>query len=178
MSFPSFASGEVLTAADMNAVGMWKVGNGSFTNAGSFDIIGFSSDYDNYQLVMNIGGHSGLAGLTAQLFSGATARATNYYGQQFLTTFTGVSGIYNTRNNASTFCFPDCAVSPKTLVNANISGISNGTFNMTHLSMDNGNVGAWFGGYSNFSATNSFDKIRVTGSVNVTGTWYLYGMRK
>jgi hypothetical protein len=34
MSFPSFASGEVLTAADMNAVGLWRVTNCTVTSVG------------------------------------------------------------------------------------------------------------------------------------------------
>jgi hypothetical protein len=178
MTFPVFSAGEVLRAQDMNAVGMWRVGGGSFTNVASFDIVGFSSDYDNYQLVLNVGGHSGVVGLTAQLFQGATVRNANYYGQQFLTTYTGTTGVFNTRNNASTFCFPDANVAPRTLVNAWISGVGNGTFNMNHISMDSANVGAWFGGYSNFAATNSFNQIRVTGTGNVSGAWYLYGMRK
>jgi hypothetical protein len=158
--------------------GLQLVGNGVFTNVASFDVVGFSSDYENYQFVMNIGGHSGVAGVTAQLFQGATVRNANYYGQQFLTTYTGTTGVFNTRNNAANFAFPDCTVVPKTLVNANISGVGNGVFNINHVSMDNANVGAWFGGYSNYAATNSFDRIRITGSQNVTGSWYLYGLRK
>jgi hypothetical protein len=158
--------------------GLQKVGNGTFTNVGSFDILGFSSDYENYQLVMNVRGQTAVAGLTAQLFQGETARNTNYYGQQFLVTYTSSTGVFNTRNNASNFAFPDCTMAPRTLVNANISGVGNETFNINHVSMDNANVGAWFGGYSNYAATNSFDRIRVTGTVNITGTWYLYGLRK
>jgi hypothetical protein len=54
MSFPSFASGEVLTAADMNAVGMWKVAGASFsgiTTGAPLDVNSvFSSDYTNYLL--------------------------------------------------------------------------------------------------------------------------------
>lgn len=56
MSFPSFATGEVLTAADMNAVGMWHLG--TFTASGTSralicDNI-FTSDYDNYRVVLRM----------------------------------------------------------------------------------------------------------------------------
>jgi hypothetical protein len=67
---------------------------------------------------------------------------------------------------------------PKTLISANISGTTDGRFNVTHLSMDNANVGAWFGGYSNYNATNSFDMIRITGGVNISGNYQLMGIRK
>ena len=59
MSFPSFASGEVLTAADMNAVGLWKVG--SFTASAQTTLTCdnvFTSDYDNYKIVVKMGGTS------------------------------------------------------------------------------------------------------------------------
>jgi hypothetical protein len=178
MPVPDFSPGEVLTAAAMDSIGLWLVGGASFANVGSFDVTGFSSDYENYELVMNVGGHAGTAALTAQLFQGATARNANYYGAQFLITYTGTTGVFNAKNNDANFAFPDCTISPKTLIKADISGVGNGTFNVTHISFDNANTGSWFGGYSNYTATNSFDRIRVTGTANISGSWYLYGRRK
>jgi hypothetical protein len=65
MSYPSFATGEVLTAADMNAVGMWKItptvsGTGMsvvnnevvMSNVTDGEIRGiFSSNYRHYRLI-------------------------------------------------------------------------------------------------------------------------------
>ena len=46
---PDFSSGAVLTAAQMNSVGLWKVGNGTLSGS-STDIVGcFSSNYDVYK---------------------------------------------------------------------------------------------------------------------------------
>jgi hypothetical protein len=54
MSFPSFATGEVLTAADMNAVGLWKVAEFSTTSGVAVTSpTVFSSVYDNYRIVIS-----------------------------------------------------------------------------------------------------------------------------
>jgi len=51
MSFPSFSTGEVLTAADMNAVGMWHLGTVSFSGATQVDFLNvFSSSYQTYRI--------------------------------------------------------------------------------------------------------------------------------
>jgi hypothetical protein len=55
MTFPSFSSGEVLRAADMNAVGMWLIGSTTFTNTATPFINGcFTSDYQNYLVKVNL----------------------------------------------------------------------------------------------------------------------------
>ena len=80
MTFPSFSVGEDLTAADMNAVGLWRVtptsvsGTGTsiasngdviITNGGSnFTVNGaFSSSYSNYKLLFRDFRSSGNTGL-------------------------------------------------------------------------------------------------------------------
>ena len=62
MSFPVFASGDVLNASDMNGVGLWLVKSQDVPAGGtSFTVTGaFSADYRNYRIVFdNIGGASG-----------------------------------------------------------------------------------------------------------------------
>ncbi len=55
MSFPSFSTGEVLTAADMNAVGMWLVKSVTVgTGVSSVPVTScFSADYDSYRIVIS-----------------------------------------------------------------------------------------------------------------------------
>lgn len=78
MSFPVFASGDVLNASDMNAVGLWlvktqAVGSGvtSVTVTGAF-----SADYDNYRILYSGGVGSTLITLNLKL----GASTTGYYG--------------------------------------------------------------------------------------------------
>ena len=53
MSFPSFTAGDVLTATDMNAVGLWKITE-TIVTAGSTSSISFNncftSSYANYRI--------------------------------------------------------------------------------------------------------------------------------
>lgn len=57
MSYPSFSVGEVLTAADMNAVGMWLVKTQTIgTTVSSVTVSSaFSSSYDAYRIVITGG---------------------------------------------------------------------------------------------------------------------------
>lgn len=53
MSFPVFASGDVLNASDMNAVGLWKVASTTFSGT-SFSINNcFTADYTNYRILIS-----------------------------------------------------------------------------------------------------------------------------
>lgn len=77
MTFPVFASGDVLTAADMNAVGWWLVKTQTVGSGVSTVQVtsAFSSNYDNYKIVLAGGVAS--AGCDLKLTLGAAA--TNYY---------------------------------------------------------------------------------------------------
>jgi hypothetical protein len=78
MSFPSFATGEVLTAADMNAVGLWRTGGGTLSSSATNFAGCFSADYDAYRLVIVDLATNGTDPITIQLLSGTTPAATNY----------------------------------------------------------------------------------------------------
>lgn len=87
MTFPTFAAGEVLGAADMNAVGLWRVTNCTVSSAGgtaataSNGVVtvgtgntsvtvnnAFSTNYDNYRIVVTgIAGSVGGVSLALQL---------------------------------------------------------------------------------------------------------------
>lgn len=91
MGFPSFSVGEVLTAADMNAVGLWRVTSCTVTSVGgtaataSNGVVtvgtnntsvtvsnAFSADYDQYLILINHGTHSGVGDNMNFQFSGIT----------------------------------------------------------------------------------------------------------
>lgn len=61
MSYPVFASGDVLNASDMNAVGLWLVKSQTVgTGVSSVTVTGaFSSDYDAYKVIYTGGVGSG-----------------------------------------------------------------------------------------------------------------------
>jgi hypothetical protein len=75
MSYPSFITGEILTATDMNAVGMWLVKSQTVgTGVSSVTVTGaFSADYENYLIVANgIDASVGNVGLQMQVGSATT----------------------------------------------------------------------------------------------------------
>jgi hypothetical protein len=78
MTFPTFASGDVLTAADMNAVGLWLVKTQTIGSAVSSVTVSdaFSSTYDNYKIVLF--GGTGSTGANVRATIGGSG--TNYYG--------------------------------------------------------------------------------------------------
>lgn len=53
MAFPSFSSGDILTASDMNAVGLWLIKTQSLTTVSNAITSVFSSTYDAYRVVVS-----------------------------------------------------------------------------------------------------------------------------
>jgi hypothetical protein len=82
MPVPDFSPGEVLTAAAMDSIGLWKISSTTFNNTASATIDNvFSATYTNYKLVVQLYGssNSNILKLTF-LNSSGTERVTNYYG--------------------------------------------------------------------------------------------------
>ena len=100
MAFPTFASGDVLNASDMNAVGLWLVKTQTVgTGVSSVTVTGaFSSTYDNY-LIVDTGGT--MSSDTAYALTlGSTATGYYYfltYGSPLAATVNGDNGNNTTR---------------------------------------------------------------------------------
>ena len=78
MAYPVFASGDVLNASDMNAVGLWLVKSQTVgSGVSSVTVTGaFSSTYDNYKIILAGGVMDATRDISLQL--GSTV--TGYYG--------------------------------------------------------------------------------------------------
>ena len=181
MAIKTFTTGEVLTASDTNTYlansGLVYVAGASFSGAVSFDVTGFTSDYLLFQLEMSIAA-VGASGVTGVIYSGATARNTLYYGSTFFSSYLGTSGIQDTRNGAANFYLGDVTASIPGLYSCCVRGVGNAQFATTIHGFDSNNSRNLTGAYSNYAATNSFDKIRFTGASNLNGSWSLMGVRK
>ena len=75
---PTFSSGSVLTAAQMNSVGLWLVTTESVGTAVLSETVtsAFSADYDNYLILMNGGTSSAACSIGIEI----GGVANNYYG--------------------------------------------------------------------------------------------------
>jgi len=79
MPVPDFSPGEVLTAAAMDRVGLWKIAETSFTTTATPFIDGcFSNDFENYVVVFR--GLSSLTGAytNVQLRRATVVKSTDY----------------------------------------------------------------------------------------------------
>ena len=79
MSFPSFSAGEVLTAADMNAVGLWKIAEGTLSGTATNFANVFSSTYDNYVITLSAVSFSGAGDLYWQWLTNTTPLTVGAY---------------------------------------------------------------------------------------------------
>lgn len=97
MGFPSFASGDILTATDMNAVGLWLVKTQTVgTAVSSVAVTGaFSSTYANYLITLQGGTSSADCSIGISL----GASATGYYGFMVYGAVTANTVIGIARNN-------------------------------------------------------------------------------
>jgi len=81
MTYPVFASGDVLNASDMNGVGLWLVKSQAVgTGVSSVTVTGaFSADYDNYKIVIS-GGVTGTAGSITFQLNNSTGATYGFFG--------------------------------------------------------------------------------------------------
>lgn len=80
MSYPSFSVGEVLTAADMNAVGLWLVKSQSLSGTETTVTSCFNTNFRAYRVVFSNLTFSAIDLMTLRLVSGNTPNQTsNYY---------------------------------------------------------------------------------------------------
>lgn len=74
---PTFTAGSVLTAAQMNAAGLWLTGGVTLTGQTVAAISPvFSADYSNYLFVWNVRTNAGTAALQIQMALNGTPNAT------------------------------------------------------------------------------------------------------
>jgi hypothetical protein len=85
MPVPDFSPGEVLTAAAMDSIGLWKITSATATTGNAFDLTGiFSSTYDAYKIVLSNIRLSGVAGINAQFTTGTSPVVVNASNWTFL----------------------------------------------------------------------------------------------
>jgi hypothetical protein len=91
MTFPVFSAGEVLRAQDMNAVGLWKIAQFSTTSGVAVTSpTVFSSEYDNYRIVIS-DMQSSSPGGGYYLALGSAALGSNHFQGGFFVTPPGTA---------------------------------------------------------------------------------------
>ena len=177
---PVFVAGEILTAAQMNAIGMWEVkSETAFTSSTVVTIDNiFTSDYRNY-LIKIVGGGSS-AGISSQLRVGGVAAATNYNVQaaemaaatawtvyRTLSATNFDTGSFGATQSAMDFNIYNPAVAAQTNFLSTIS-YSGATSTVPGYILRSGN----------HSTATAYDGIAITFTAATTGTYTVYGYTK
>jgi hypothetical protein len=79
MPVPDFSPGEVLTAAAMDSIGLWKIASGPLSSTATNFAGCFPTDYNNFRIVVDqITLSATSSSLYWQVLNGTTAQASNY----------------------------------------------------------------------------------------------------
>jgi hypothetical protein len=180
MTYPVFTTGEILRAADMNAVGMWRLGEITATSATSGSLDGcFTSDYENYFITWQMVSSSTSAdNFFIKLRKNGTASATGYTNQWIYSLSTGsplnANGTNETRwtigyvgnNRASGF------------INLFLPKVSGTTaFSWQGGGTSNGGTGIIASGQGVHTVSDSYDGFQFESGPSVTGKFRVYGYR-
>jgi len=176
MTFPVFASGDVLNASDMNGVGLWLVKTQAVgSGVASVAVTGaFSADYDNYLITYSGGTMSTSNALGLQLGSSTTG----YYGVLLFTNTVVPTPTAAGDNNVSYFSFCGGAEANQA---ANLLCDVMGPFLSSYTKLRNGsyqnsnNYGAYNGEHRVASSYTDFTLIPAGGTMTgVTIRVYVY----
>ena len=188
---PVFSAGAVLTADQMNAVGMWKITpssatNGTISNGAvtignavtSVTVNGvFSSDFDNYLVTINGGVASTNVGMQIQL--GTTT--TGYYAAGLGRSYSGTTNTFN-QANVSSWDAVGIASTDNIFMNVHIFNpnlAKRSLFRTDYIFGDTAGGGDVFqiGGYLNNATQYTSFKILIASGTMTGGTIRVYGYR-
>jgi hypothetical protein len=175
MPVPNFAVGEVLTAANMNQVGLWLVDSEVFTTSNSFELL-MPNTFEHFRLILKVSATSTTLEARGQLFNGATGSVGNYTwyitgpvnSENASQTTVKLGGTFSTvQRITTTVDILDATVARRTdfqgftWSDTGAGGLLAGTLLAQHVTAA------------------AYDRIKITTSTGtMTGTAYLYGYRK
>jgi hypothetical protein len=178
MPVPDFSPGEVLTAAAMDSIGLWKIGETSFTTAANPFINGcFSSDYQNY-LVQVVAISSTGADLYFRMRSGVNTPETggvyDRYGFNW-----GTSGVNMVSANLVAAVISDIGTTSKAVGNVNFYGPNEAVHTIVNSHSWGNNTGAVYFPTHRIETTTAYTGIELTTltAATLTGTMRVYGYR-
>jgi hypothetical protein len=183
---PVFTAGQVLTAAQMNDIGMWLVGSSDYTTVTSVTLNDvFTSDFRNYKLFWSQTTGASSGNVTIQFTVAGTATTTNYLGKS-LAFHSVASGLELSDNTAGTdeilisFTSSNAAHAKNSACEVTIYEPQTANVTKVH-SVATSSFGAnpLYWNVTNGLQTDStqFDGCKILFPGNSTGTIRIYGMR-
>jgi hypothetical protein len=182
MPVPDFSPGEVLTAAAMDSIGLWKVASVTATSGTVVNIQNcFSANYDAYRVVITDFRTVSVSALFWQLANSGTPANSNYYWNYVNAPFTSTTS-YSQQGSSSDVYWATVGVG-----DTNGGGVVADIFNpflarTTIISADRtdcrivGTAGRFNGGHT---PQTSYSGLYLTTGVAITNlTATVYGYRK
>lgn len=187
MAIKTFTTGEVLTASDTNTYltnsGLVYVSSGSFSNAATVDVTGFTSTYKAYRVMFAPYRHSGSGAVVVTgTFRTSSAAATGFYfGAGWYVTYLATSGVTGARSTGADMVLGsvfDTARVTRTFMDVSDVGVSGFYPCVTGAFYDFSQAQNVTFGYELANGGNVIDRIRFACATNMTGNWRVYGYRE
>lgn len=170
-----------LSTGTANPVGTEYVSGGTFTNQPYFEVTGFSTLYNWYEINfagVRTGGVAASTAVLGCLYNGATARNSAYYGGNGYMRFDGTSsGAKYNQNNAGDFYGTTVEGRYRGNFTMRVYFKAGEQFTYNTQGIDTQQFDAFYGaGFRN--ATDTWDRIRFTGfTANIDGVWTMRGIK-
>jgi hypothetical protein len=182
MTYPSFSVGEVLRAADMNAVGLWLVKTQAVgTGVSTQNITScFSADYDNYVVTVNgvtsTGGNGGT--INFKLLSGTTPTTAGFYANTFYIV-PGAAGGFTNAPFSNTSFGEFCSLTTASLNDALIQIQAPFAARYTRYQSNSTDNNYWRINSGVHAANTSYDGLQISASAGTFtgGTIRVYGYK-
>jgi hypothetical protein len=177
---PVFTSGSILTAAQMNSIGLWRISSGTqalTSTPTAFTSLFAGSDYANYRLMIKTTASSGGNRLLFRFLATATPSTASYYCGGVGGDFSSAASVYFDRsNNASALSLGPAVSSASRIATLDIIGpnVAKQTLYSGYYS-DTSNLVSFTigGGHDVSTAYDGFDIGTNTGTQTIE--WELYG---
>ena len=182
---PVFSAGAVLTAGQMNAVGLWLVSNTSFTTTTNHDVSNvFTSDFANYQCWITITAISASDTVMFQYRDGSGPYTATNYDSQIMygngtTVAASVDMALSKQRIGYMYTTPGYGQAVLNLFNPQSSTLRS-MYTVQASSVNGTTNGITETGGGGVRVTNSFTGIRLTtfgGTAQLTGSIRIYGCR-
>jgi hypothetical protein len=177
MPVPVFTAGEILTAENMNKVGLWLVTSQTIGTAVSTVAVlnCFSSDYETYRVTVSGGAASAGTSLTMQL---GASTASYYYGGTLVTYSTGA--VTGTAGNNVASWVVGAGTTANLHADVSLNNVSLAEISTYHAYDGNpvSQARNWSGVHNVATAYTGFTLACTGGATMTGGTIRVYGYRK
>jgi hypothetical protein len=176
---PDFTTGQVLTAAQMNAIGLWEVATLTITNATSgFTDTAFTSNYKNYRIVGTFSCTTAINLTLTLRNSGGDVTLTNYkYADAFLSL--AAAPTWNLGGSSTSANFPTFArtndANAESAVVADILGPATATRTTVMANATDQLLYRTMNGI--YNADTAMVGFKLSSGTAFTGTFRVYGYR-